>query len=49
MQNTSFIAEGSEQLRDIGAPPEVYGVLAFVLLAILLGITLAFGKGRPHS
>ncbi len=49
MQNMSLIGEGSEQLRDIGAPAEVYGLLAFVLLAALLAMTLAFGKGRPHS
>jgi hypothetical protein len=30
-------------------PPWGIGLLAFVLLAILMLITLAIGKGRPHS
>ena len=42
-------AEEGEQLRDIGAPPILYGLGAFVLLMVLLAVTLAFGKGRPHS
>lgn len=31
---------------DIGAPPIVWGVGAFVLLMAMLAITLAFGRGR---
>ena len=30
-------------------PPLVFGLTAFGLLLILLAITVAVGKGRPHS
>jgi branched-subunit amino acid transport protein len=35
--------------HELALPPWAIGVLAFVLLAILMLITLAIGKGRPHS
>jgi hypothetical protein len=39
----------SEHLRPLPFPPEVYGLLAFLILcALLLGV-LVFGKGRPHT
>lgn len=34
---------------ELPAPPWVFGVIAFVLLFTMLMITLAIGKGRPHS
>jgi hypothetical protein len=30
-------------------PPLVYGLIAFLLLMTLLIVTVALGKGRPHS
>ena len=35
--------------RDLGAPAWVFGLFAFGALAVLLLITLIFGKGRPHG
>ena len=34
---------------ELPLPPIVYGLIAFGLLLILLAITVAVGKGRPHS
>ena len=34
---------------DLPVPPVVFGLIAFGLLVLLLLITLALGKGRPHS
>ncbi|WP_375430567.1 hypothetical protein [uncultured Friedmanniella sp.] len=34
---------------ELPVPPYVFGIIAFGLLVILLLITLALGKGRPHS
>ncbi|GAA5025175.1 hypothetical protein GCM10023317_71740 [Actinopolymorpha pittospori] len=34
---------------ELPVPGPVIGLLAFVILLILLAITLAIGKGRPHS
>jgi hypothetical protein len=38
-----------EHLRDLPMPPLVYGILVFVIFAVLLVGVLVFGKGRPHS
>jgi hypothetical protein len=35
--------------HDIPFPPWAFGVIAFVLLCLMLLVTLALGKGRPHS
>jgi hypothetical protein len=50
----SFVALGGVVLaegphHELPVPPQVVGIGAFVSLAVLLLITLAFGKGRPHS
>lgn len=37
------------EVNELAIPAWGIGVLAFVLLAILMLITLAVGKGRPHS
>ncbi len=38
-----------EQLRDIGIPPWLVGVIALSLLILLMLAMLQFGKGREHS
>ena len=38
-----------EKLRDLPAPPIVFGLLAFAILIILMVGLLMFGKGRTHS
>ena len=35
--------------RELPIPAWGFGVIAFTLLLILLILTLAIGKGRPHS
>jgi hypothetical protein len=39
----------AEALRELPIPAWAFGVIAFVLLMVLLALTLAIGKGRPHS
>ena len=39
----------AEALRELPIPAWAFGVLAFGLLMGLLLLTLAIGKGRPHS
>ena len=34
---------------ELPLPPLAFGLIAFGLLLILLAITVAVGKGRPHS
>jgi hypothetical protein len=34
---------------ELPFPPLVFGLIAFALLVALLVITVALGKGRPHS
>ncbi|MEQ4204469.1 hypothetical protein ABN028_09455 [Actinopolymorpha sp. B17G11] len=34
---------------ELPVPAEVIGLGSFVLLTVLLLITLAIGRGRPHS
>jgi hypothetical protein len=34
---------------ELPMPPIVYGLIAFGLLVALLAVTVALGKGRPHS
>ncbi len=38
-----------EKLRDLPAPPIVFGLLAFAILLVLMVGLLMFGKGRTHS
>ena len=48
----SFLAaaeESEHHLRDIGAEPWVFGLVALSILTILLLGLLSFGKGREHS
>jgi hypothetical protein len=40
---------GTEAGRELPAPPWVFGLIGFGLLMALLFITIAIGKGRPHS
>lgn len=35
--------------HELPIPAWAFGVIAFTLLMVMLGITLAIGKGRPHS
>jgi hypothetical protein len=35
--------------HELPIPPWAYGVIAFGLLGLMMVITLALGKGRPHS
>jgi hypothetical protein len=39
----------AESLRELPIPAWAFGVIAFALLMGLLALTLAIGKGRPHS
>jgi hypothetical protein len=39
----------SEALRELPIPAWAFGVIAFGLLIGLLVLTLAIGRGRPHS
>lgn len=34
---------------EAAIPPIVVGLIAFGLLIVLLLVTMALGKGRPHS
>ncbi len=36
-------------VRELPMPPWAFGLVAFGLLLLLLFLTLALGKGRPHS
>lgn len=35
--------------KELPIPAWGFGIIAFVLLMILLGITMSIGKGRAHS
>ena len=39
----------AEDARELPIPAWAFGVTAFALLMGLLLLTLAIGKGRPHS
>jgi hypothetical protein len=39
----------TEITRELPMPAPFFGVLAFIILLLLLLMTLAIGKGRPHS
>jgi hypothetical protein len=39
----------AEITRELPMAAPFFGVLAFIILLILLFVTLAIGKGRPHS
>ena len=39
----------AEAARELPIPAWAFGVIAFALLMGLLLLTLAIGKGRPHS
>jgi hypothetical protein len=39
----------SEVVNELPIDPIWFGVGGLALLLVLLGITLAFGKGRPHA
>ncbi|WP_166348430.1 hypothetical protein [Phytoactinopolyspora limicola] len=47
MEKVVLLAD--EASSDGGFPAEGWGIGAFIILIALLAITLAFGKGRPHS
>ncbi|WP_020577394.1 hypothetical protein [Actinopolymorpha alba] len=44
----SFVLLAQETHHELPVPAPVIGFVAFVLLSVLLLITLAIGKGRPH-
>lgn len=44
----TYLSASEEPLRHLPLPPIVIGALAFVLLLVLMGGLLMFGKGRPH-
>lgn len=39
----------AEAVNELPIPAEAFGVIAFVILLVMLMVTLAIGKGRPHS
>ena len=39
----------AEHVNELPIPAELFGVIGFLLLLAMLMITLAIGKGRPHS
>jgi hypothetical protein len=39
----------AEAGRELPIPAWGFGVIAFLLLMVLMALTLAIGKGRPHS
>jgi hypothetical protein len=39
----------TEVTRELPMAAPFFGVLAFIILLLLLLVTLAIGKGRPHS
>ena len=39
----------AEALNELPIPAWGFGVVAFLLLTAMLLLTLAIGKGRPHS
>jgi hypothetical protein len=43
------LLEAEAEHTELPIPAWGFGVLAFVLLVIMLGITMSIGKGRPHS
>lgn len=43
-----ILAQAEEHMK-LPVPPIVIGLGAFILLCVLLLVTLAIGKGRPHA
>ena len=43
------IALEAEVHNELPVPSYVFGLIAFGLLVLMLLVTLAIGKGRPHS
>ena len=39
----------TEVHHELPIPAWGFGIIAFAILAIMLGITYSIGKGRPHS
>ncbi len=39
----------AEALNELPIPAWGFGVIAFAILVFMLVVTLAIGKGRPHS
>jgi hypothetical protein len=39
----------TEVHHELPFPPWAFGIIAFGLLCLMMLITLALGKGRPHS
>ena len=44
-----FTVLEAEITRELPMRAPWFGVLAFIILLLLLILTLAIGKGRPHS
>ena len=47
--NLALILLETEAAKELPIPAWGFGILGFVLLMILLGITMSIGKGRAHS
>ncbi len=45
----AFVLLEAEAHRELPVPAWAFGVIAFVVLLFMLGVTLSIGKGRPHS
>ena len=43
------LLEVETHARELPVPPWAYGVIGFAILMLMFFITLAIGKGRPHS
>lgn len=39
----------SDVVNELPFEPIWFGAIALALLLVLLGVTLVFGKGRPHA
>lgn len=46
---TTIVSLAAETQAESQVPPEAIGVGTLAILLALLIVTLAFGKGRPHS
>jgi hypothetical protein len=45
----SVVVLAQEAHTELPVHPFLIGLIAFVILLALLGVTLAIGRGRPHS
>jgi hypothetical protein len=45
----SLVVLAQETHTELPVHPLLVGLIVFLILLALLGVTLAIGKGRPHS